>query len=138
MSVGIKVGSIYDEIGSGSFLNCLFSTVTVLLERGVRGAAYPVFSKQFYAGSVPAVEAEKLLDELRHIRAAFQAYAPSQVVWDMGDRTARPPWGDNIAPTITSLANYFVSSTGRDVFDLLEEAVMDARDSHTDIHIASY
>jgi len=48
---------------------------------------------------------------------------PSKVVWDIEDLKAQPPWGDNIASEITSLGNYFVSSTGRDVFALLEEAL---------------
>jgi len=49
---------------------------------------------------------------------------PSQVVWDIEDRNAQPPWGKNIAPIITNLRNYFVSSTGRDLFSLLEEALV--------------
>jgi hypothetical protein len=45
------------------------------------------------------------------------------VVWDIDDRLAQPPWGMNIASTIASLGNYFVSSAGRDLFELLEEAL---------------
>jgi hypothetical protein len=45
------------------------------------------------------------------------------VVWDIENHQSKPPWGDNIASHITSLGNYFVSSTGRDVFHVLEEAL---------------
>jgi len=48
---------------------------------------------------------------------------PSAVVWEIENRQSKPPWGNNIAAEITSLGNYFVSSAGRDVFSILEEAL---------------
>jgi 2,3-bisphosphoglycerate-dependent phosphoglycerate mutase len=46
------------------------------------------------------------------------------VVWDFEQRNVRPPWGDNISPTITSLADYFVTSDGRDLLAVIEEALL--------------
>ncbi|MGQ0656380.1 MAG: Imm70 family immunity protein [Betaproteobacteria bacterium] len=48
------------------------------------------------------------------------------------NRAARPPWGERISADITNLGNYLVSSTGRDVFELLEEAFLAAADEKTD------
>ncbi|MNY42199.1 hypothetical protein D3C86_1770640 [compost metagenome] len=57
---------------------------------------------------------------------------PACVVWDIENRQSKPPWGDNIASHITSLGNYFVSSTGRDVFDILEEALSASAEEQRD------
>lgn len=43
MTVGLKVGSIIDEIGASSFLNGFFSTVTALLEGGLGGVDFLFF-----------------------------------------------------------------------------------------------
>ena len=123
MGVGIKVGSIIDEIGSSNFVHAFFSTVSAHCEQGGWGTRFPHLMNELYQGCLPAQSAIAALGELREARAVLALHSPSDVVWDIEDETARPPWGDNIAPTITSLANYFVSSSGRDVFDLLEEAI---------------
>jgi hypothetical protein len=51
------------------------------------------------------------------------AFTPGEVVWDAEDRSRRPPWGEDIAPEITSLADYFVTEDGRDLLAVLDEAV---------------
>jgi hypothetical protein len=48
------------------------------------------------------------------------------VVWDIGGRSKRPPWGDDVAPEVTGLAKYFVTGDGRDLSDVLPAAVDDA------------
>lgn len=50
-------------------------------------------------------------------------FAPDEIVWDIGNPGAMPPWGNNISTRISSLANYFVTSRGRDLFDVLFEAI---------------
>jgi hypothetical protein len=44
-------------------------------------------------------------------------------VWDVEDRSKRPPWGDDISPDITDLGNYFVTEDGRDLIDVVAEAI---------------
>jgi 2,3-bisphosphoglycerate-dependent phosphoglycerate mutase len=50
-------------------------------------------------------------------------------VWDFENPSARPPWGDRIAPTATSLGDYFVTSAGADLIETLESALRQARDT---------
>ncbi|MCX7113287.1 MAG: Imm70 family immunity protein [Proteobacteria bacterium] len=122
MSVGVRVGSIVDEVGASSFFNAFFSTITALLEQNKPSLRFPQISISFYKGKVEVENIEKAVNELREIKQEFAKYPPSSVVWDLEDRTKQPPWGKNISPDITSMENYFVSSTGRDLFDLLLEA----------------
>ncbi|MDH6170866.1 hypothetical protein M2282_006046 [Variovorax boronicumulans] len=77
-----------------------------------------------YQGRLSHVNALLALAELRQAKATLSGLPPTSVVWDIDNRQAMPPWGDNIAPRITSLGHYFVSSAGRDVFDLLEGALV--------------
>jgi hypothetical protein len=118
-TVGIKVGSILSEVGSDSFFNALFSTIRGLLDEG--GTKYPVILGDLYDGCVPATKAAQAQKELLSIRAALAQFPPSAVIWDIDDPSAQPPWGDEISPEITSMANYFVTSTGHDLLSMMLE-----------------
>lgn len=52
--------------------------------------------------------------------------------WDLENRGSKPPWGDKIAPHIASLANYFVSSNGREVFEVPENALAASAEQQQD------
>jgi hypothetical protein len=121
MAVGITVGSITDEIGAPSFVHAFFSTISAHCEPKGWGTRFPHLMKELYQGHLAYQHALVALDELAQAKAVLSQLPPSKVVWDIEDRKAQPPWGNNIADEITSLGNYFVSSSGRDVFALLEE-----------------
>ncbi|MGU3776432.1 Imm70 family immunity protein [Burkholderia metallica] len=134
MSVGVRVGAIVDEVGASSFFNSFFSTIWGLLEPDGPGTKFPVVSNEFYEGRVPAEHVEQALEELKKIREELNNFPPSSVIWDYDGRAKQPPWGD-ISSDIISLGNYFVSSTGRDLFDLLIEAFDDALKNKADVVI---
>jgi len=123
MGIGITVGSITNEIGAPSFLHAFFSTISAHCEPKGWGTRYPFLMNELYQGRLSAAHAVAALNELRDAKMQLSKLPPSVVIWDIENRSAQPPWGTNIAPTITSLGNYFVSSTGRDLFELLEEAL---------------
>jgi hypothetical protein len=129
MEVGIEVGDSYREIGSGNFLHCFFSTVSASLEPGGWGSRFPPVMNRMYQGQLPATEIPKTRIELDTIRRELAAFPPSAVVWDIEDRSQQPPWGDNISPEITSLANYFVTSDGKELFEVLLAALDEAEGS---------
>ncbi|BCQ25992.1 hypothetical protein NK8_41760 [Caballeronia sp. NK8] len=121
MTIGIRTASIVTEIGAASFLNAFFSTVQGLLEQAGRGSRFPVISIDFYDGMVPSSKIKIALEELAEIQKELSKYSPSSIIWDIDDRTKEPPWGDDISEDITSLSNYFVTSTGRDLFETFLE-----------------
>lgn len=123
MAVGIELGSITDEIGTAEFLLGFFSTVAANLEPGGWGTRFPVVMNRLYAGTMEQREAAGALAELDAIHGELSALPVARLVWDIDDRSKIPPWGDNIADTITSLGNYFVTSTGRDLITLLREVL---------------
>lgn len=138
MAVGIKVGSIIAEIGAPSFLHAFFSTVSVHCELEGWGSRFPCLMNQLYRGRLLAENVEAALKELREVKVALSQLPPSAVVWDIEDRSVQPPWGDDIATSITNLGNYFLSSRGRDLFALLEEMLSHAAKKNKDVSIVSF
>lgn len=125
MAVGIKVGSITDEIGTSDFLHAFFSTVSYNLEGGW-GSRFPTLLNNLYQGDLEAGLAESALAELKQVKGELATLSPEHVVWDIEDLSKKPPWDSDISPDITSLANYFVTSTGRDLIAILIEALDEA------------
>lgn len=127
MAVGLKVGSIIDEIGSEDFLHAFFSTIAARLEPRW-GERFPMLMTRLYRSELSHEDASAALTELATIRSELARFKPDQVVWDIDDRSKLPPWGSRIAPAITNLSNYFVTSTGRDLIATLQEAIEALRD----------
>lgn len=115
MSVAAVAGEHTVEIGTPSFLKAFFSTVFAVLEAPGWGTRYPVLMRDFYQGRVAAALVATLADELSALRVALASHPPAAVVWDFERREARPPWGDAISSDITSLADYFVTSEGKNL-----------------------
>jgi 2,3-bisphosphoglycerate-dependent phosphoglycerate mutase len=133
MTIGIRVGSIVDEIGAPSFVHAFFSTISAHCEPNGWGSRFPHLITELYQGHLSSANANSALEELKSAKIQLSALSPSKVVWDIEDCLAKPPWGTNIAATITNLGNYFVSSTGRNVFELFEEALAAAASDKKDL-----
>jgi hypothetical protein len=135
MGVGIHAGSISEEIGAPSFLYSFFSTISAHCEPGGWGTRFPYLMIELYGGRLAAAHANNALQELWEVKNALARLSPSAVVWDFENRYARPPWGGLIAPEITDLGNYFVTSAGRHLLAVLEEVLSAAAAQKTDVVI---
>lgn len=71
--------------------------------------------------------------ELAEVEQQLAAHPPDSVVWNHERPDLRPPWGDNIAPHITSLANYFWTSDGRPLLTVLRTALKAAEQRQEDV-----
>lgn len=138
MAVGIKVGTITDEIGTSEFLHAFFSTICANCEGSVWGARYPILMKKLYAGSLSSEEAKIALGELSLVKIELSKTSISSLVWDIEDKSRQPPWGSNISPSITNLGNYFITSTGRDLISTLQEALEAAASENKMAEIVNY
>lgn len=118
MTIAFRHGTVITEIGIDVVLHSLLSTVAVRLEGGEWGARFPLIMIKLYQGRLDALDADSALQELRQIHAALACLAPDTVVWDFNDLSRQPPWGNAVAPRITSMANYHSTNTGQ---CLLEE-----------------
>ncbi|VEI13478.1 immunity 70 family protein [Trueperella bialowiezensis] len=137
MVVGLNTDGYWFTIGSGDFFNSFFSTVVVNLESGRWGSRFPMIMNGLYRGKVEANDVEPTLVELAQIREEFRALPPTSVVWDFEDRSKQPPWGDDVADNITDLSNYFVTSNGEDLFEVIEEGLQKAKQYGWPIEVES-
>ena len=135
MSLSFWVGGKGFVAGDAGLLKSLFSTIVVRLENGEWGSRYPVLMRDLYAGRVPSSAADAALKEVAAIRAGLSPHEPREVVWDFEQPELQPPWGSAISPHISSLANYFVTSEGMDLLDVLSWALEEARRTGRDLTI---
>ena len=138
LAVGVKLGNIIDEIGTPDFFNAFFSTISGNLEPQGWGSRFPILMRSLYAGAVEQSQAKSALQELDTIHSELATLPITHVIWDIEDRSKCPPWGNNTADTITDLSNYFVTSTGRDLIALLQEVLIELRDSGGTAKVVSY
>jgi 2,3-bisphosphoglycerate-dependent phosphoglycerate mutase len=117
--VALYAGDESKEVGAASFFHCFVSTVSVNLEPVGPGTRFPVLVRKLVSGTVASGELEALRLELQTIRQELNRFPPSRVVWDINRRDKLPPWGSKISPSISSLGNYFVTSEGEDLFEVL-------------------
>lgn len=127
MAIGIQLGSIVDEIGNGDFFHAFFSTISGNLEPDGWGSRFPILIRKLYNGELQQEDANAALSELAQIKSELAKFSATKIIWDIEHREKNPPWGSKIASDITNLSNYFVTSTGRDLIDVLKEVLEELR-----------
>jgi hypothetical protein len=137
MAVGFKVKHYWYRVGQGDFLHSFFSTISYRLEPDGWGSKYPYLLKHLYSGRLNSADISKAVEETKQVQIELSKYKPSELVWDIEDMTKQPPWGDKISTQITNLANYFVTSDGRNLFEILFKAFEDAQRLSVDVEIES-
>lgn len=123
MAVGFKVKYYWYQIGHGNYLHSFFSTISYHLEQNGWGTEYPFLLNELYNGKLENKNIDSAINELEAIKKKLQDFSPSQVIWDIDNLSKSPPWGDNISKDITNLSNYFITSEGEDLIDMLMKAL---------------
>jgi hypothetical protein len=135
MAVGFKVKYYWYQIGSGEFMHSFFSTICYHLEEKQWGNKYPYLMNELYQGKLEKANLDNGIAELKDIKHKLEKLPPTNVIWDIDDLDAKPPWGDNISPEIKNLSTYFVTSDGEDLILVLEKALNKAKDLKEDLYI---
>src|SRR5262245_37124627 len=123
MGVGLVIGEVAHEIGSADFLKGFFSTISYYLEPGGWGTRYPELMLQLYQGKLDAQQAKSALKDVNEIRKKLGSIKRAKIVWDIDDPDAESPWGASAVPANRDLSNCFITSNGRDLFDVLIECL---------------
>ncbi|MBD8032192.1 immunity 70 family protein [Solibacillus merdavium] len=137
MAVGFKVKYYWYQIGHGDFLHSFFSTISYHLEQNGWGTEYPFLLNELYNGKLENKNIDSAINELEEIKKKLQDFSPSQVIWDIDNLSKSPPWGDNISKDITNLSNYFITSEGEDLIDMLMKALEKGQKTNSDVYIES-
>lgn len=123
MTIHLRVGNRIWEVGRGDLLHAFCSTVSYHLEPDGWGSRFPRLMQEFYQGRIATAHAREAQAELRTVQQELKRYPPLEVIRDIANRTAAPPWRDQISPIITDLSGYFVTSDGRDLIAVIETAL---------------
>jgi len=137
MAVGFFFDCFFYQVGHGDFLHSFFSTVTYHLEPNGWGTKYPYLMNDLYYKRLKWSDIPKAIDEAKEINEKLANYTPSEVIWDIEDLSKQPPWGNNISSNVTSLSNYFVTSDGRSLIEVLLKALNQAYEDKFDLEIKS-
>jgi hypothetical protein len=135
MTTGFSVDFLWYPIGTDEFVNSFFSTISYHLEPEGRGTKYPYLTKNLYNGKLNWSDAQKAIEEAKEVYSQLSSIKPSQVIWDIENLSMKPPWGESISTDITSLANYFVTSSGKGLFEILFMALQNSYEEKIDIEI---
>jgi len=133
--IAMHVASRSFEIGANSFFYCFFSTVSANLEPSGWGSRFPVLMKKLYGGTVNLTDLPQLQRELLTVHIELKKFPPAKVVWDFEHREIQTPWGDKISAQVTDLSNYFVTSDGKDLFEVFSSAIAEAEHAKSSINI---
>ena len=91
--------------------------------------------ENLYNGLLEKQYVENAIEELHTVKKEFSHIPPQKIIWDIEDLSQQPPWGNDISEDITDLSNYFVTSEGDDLFDVLFEALDVAKDDNENVEI---
>jgi hypothetical protein len=135
MSIALYVGPESWSIGSDSILNAYFATVAIRLENGAWGSRFPVTMRELYAGRLTAARSRLAKAETAQIGKELEQLSPRDVVWDAEQPDKRLPWAEEVDDSVTSLADYFVTSDGKRLLDILDQAFGSAVSKRLDVEI---
>lgn len=135
MGVHLRTSHFIYEIGTSDFLTSFFDTIEVRLTKGIFGEKYPTVLNEFYNGNLNYESLDKAERELKEIQNRLKKFKPSKLVWDKYDLNKMPPWGNNISTDITDLSNYYVTSDGQDLFEVIFRAIETAKSEKSGITI---
>jgi hypothetical protein len=137
MSVGIKVDFLWFPVGTGEFLHSFFSTISVNIEGMHWGSKFPIIMNDLYSGNLAVTDLEKAKEELQEIKRELSKLPISKVVWDAENLSKNPPWGDNVSANIKNLADYFVTNDGKNLINVIDEALAEAITEKVGLEIKS-
>ncbi len=135
MGVHLSTSNYIYDIGTSDFLTSFFDTIEYRLTKGLFRKKYPIVLNEFYNGHLKYENLEKAEQELKDIQKRLKKFKPSKVIWDKNDLDKKPPWGNKISSDITDLSNYYVTSNGKDLFDVIFKAIEKAKSEKSGITI---
>jgi 2,3-bisphosphoglycerate-dependent phosphoglycerate mutase len=123
-------------IGEDDFLHSFFSTLAYRLEPAGWGSRFPALLGELYRGRLPVAQVEEARSELATIRQELGEQPPDARVYAYEDPNRETPWP--VPPGASTLADCFVTATGRNLLDTLANALTGAGEARADLEIRPF
>lgn len=120
-------------VGEDHFLHSFFSTVSYQLETAGWGSRFPALVGELYGGRLPVARVAEARSELATIRQELRELPPDARVYAYEDPNRETPWP--VPPGASTLADCFLTATGRNLLDTLANALAGAEETHADLEI---
>lgn len=138
MTTGIKSGSVVTEIGPGAIVHALFSTISFNLEPDGWGSRFPSLMQKLYQGKLPVTDTKKSLEEILVVSRELSLIPKQKIVWDIENLALVPPSEYQPNHAATSLVDYFLTVTGRDLLIEIKDSIESAVEFGDVVEIISY
>ena len=123
-------------IGEDDFLHSFFSTVAYRLEPAGWGFRFPALLGELYRGRLSVAHVAEARSELATIRQELGEHPPDARVYAYEDPNRETPWP--VPPGASTLADCFVTATGRTLLDTLANALTGAEEARADLEIRPF
>lgn len=90
-----------------------------------------------YQGKVDVDKLQFVEQELQTIRNELSLLPVNKLIWNIDDLSKMPPWGTNISKDIRNLSDYYVTSDGNNLLDVLFKAINKAKELKSYLEISS-
>jgi 2,3-bisphosphoglycerate-dependent phosphoglycerate mutase len=131
--VDLYVENTMWTVGEDDFLHSFFSTVAYQLEVEGWGSRFPALVRELHAGRLPTGRTPEARRELETIRRELGELPPEARVYDYDDPNRETPWP--VPPGASSLAECFLTATGKDLLDVLSRALDVSEEADRDVEI---
>ena len=119
--------------GEDFWLHSFFSTIAYRLEPDGWGSRFPALMNELYVGRLPLERVPEPRAELETIRSDLQQLPPDARVFDYEEPDRATPWP--VPPGASSLADAFLTASGKNVLDLLARGLDVAEEARGDLEI---
>jgi hypothetical protein len=123
-------------VGDDAFLHSFFSTVAYQVETGGWGSRAPALTTDLYGGRLPFERVDAARAELAAVRRALEQLSPTARVFEYEAPNTPTPWP--VPPGAATLADCFLTASGDNLLDILEEVLEAAREAGTDVEIRPF
>lgn len=103
------------DVGTGSIWYCIYSTAELKISSEEK-TRIPLALSFLKSGECAAVDANETAKQMNLVRDAFANIPPEEAVFDLHDVNRKAPWYGKISSVVTSCANLFTTSDGKDLF----------------------
>lgn len=121
------------DVGTWSIWYSIYSTAVIKLSDNVKNKI-PQALSFLKTGDCLYEDVRSTKEQFLVVINKFSSLSPTEVIWDLNKPNMAPPWGNYIAPTITSCANLYTTADGKDLFTEVVTLLSYAQENNVSIY----
>lgn len=136
MMVNIKAGRYRAVLARPYIVRALFATISFRLEPNGSGSRFPFLTNHLYDNHLRASEVAAALGEAAEVEKELKRLSKGSVIWSLDDLRRHDDTGQPVNHAANDTFHYFVSTNGRPLLAVLQEALAYAHSTHSNVCIS--